>query len=143
MKPGDTTTCVDLDFMEAVRNKLELFQHTEAVDIQNRMKSLFENNYHYEYTVRDDNGKLQALMVIAADDLDYHVGKPCLVVEMACSLIDGVLVDGYRWVLELAKKHNLEWVRYTRTEGYNICCKYKKISPQLTQEKGFVHGKKE
>lgn len=143
MKPGDTTTCVDLDFMEAVRNKLELFQHTEAVDIQKRMKSLFENNYHYEYTVRDDNGKLQALMVIAADDLDYHVGKPCLVVEMACSLIDGVLVDAYRWVLELAKKHNLEWVRYTRTEGYNICCKYKKISPQLTQEKGFVHGKKE
>lgn len=127
MKPGDTTTCVDLDFMEAVRDKLTLFQHTDAVDIQRRMKQLFENNYHYEYTVRNSDGKLQALMVISADDLDYHVGKPCLVVEMACSLSDGLLQGGYRWVLELAKHHGLEWIRYTRTDGDTVTCKYKKI----------------
>ncbi|MGG7954777.1 hypothetical protein PGN61_20955 [Klebsiella aerogenes] len=127
MKPGDTTTCVDLDFMEAVRDKLTLFQHTDAIDIQRRMKQLFENNYHYEYTVRNSDGKLQALMVISADDLDYHVGKPCLVVEMACSLSDGLLQGGYRWVLELAKHHGLEWIRYTRTDGDTVTCKYKKI----------------
>lgn len=126
MKPGDTSHCTDLDFMESVREKLTLFQHTSAADIQRRMKHLFESNYHYEYTVRSDDGKLQALMVIVADDLDYHIGKPCLVVEMACSLAGGALTGGYRWVLELAKRHNLEWIRYTRTDGDTITCKYKK-----------------
>ena len=127
LKPSDATTCADLDFMEAVREKLTLFQHTSAVDIQRRMKQLFESNYRYEYSVRDDKGILKALMVIVADDLDYHVGKPCLVIEMACSLSDGLLGHGYRWVKELAKRHGLEWIRYTRTVGNEINMKYVKI----------------
>lgn len=127
MKPGDTSHCTDLDFMESVRENLTLFQHTSADDIQRRMKFLFESNYHYEYTVRSDDGKLQALMVICADDLDYHIGKPVLVVEMACSLSGGLLTGGYRWVRELARRHGLEWIRYTRTDGDTVTCKYKKL----------------
>lgn len=127
LKLGDATTCGDLDFMASVGERLSLFSHTSAEAIQERMIQLFESNYRYEYTVRDDNGKLQALMVISCDDLDYHVGKPVLVVEMACSLSDGLLTCAYRWVLELAKHHNIEWVRYTRTEGNTITCKYKQL----------------
>lgn len=128
LKVGEPTTCGDLDFMQQVHDNLELFSHKPAEHIQERMIQLFESNHRYEYTARDSNtGKLLALMVITADDNDYHCGDVCLVVEMACSFQPGILSAGYRWVRELAKHHGINWIRYTRTEGNKISMDYKKL----------------
>lgn len=124
---GDPTTCGDLDFMQQVHDNLELFSHKSAEHIQERMIQLFESNHRYEYTVRSDEGKLLALMVIVADDLDLHCGEVCLVVEMACSFKAGALSGAYRWLRELARHHGINWIRYTRTDGNRITMDYKKI----------------
>lgn len=126
---GKPTTCGDLDFMQSVVNSLPLFSHQTAEHLQSNMIRLFESNHRYEYTVRDDNGKLLALMVITADDYDCQCGDVCLVVEMACSFKPGALNEAYRWVRSLARQHGINWIRYTRTDGYKITMDYKKIKP--------------
>lgn len=126
-KLGETTTCADLDFMKQVHSELLLFSHRSPEIIQRDMIQLFEGNNRYEYSVRDDAGRLLALMVITADDYDYHIGEKCLVVEMACSFETGALSAAYRWIKQIARDEGFSWIRYTKTDGYTVTMKYKQL----------------
>ena len=65
--------------------------------------------------------------MVIKDDFDYHLGSVCLAVEMACSFCPGALREAYRWLRSLAKHHGIEWIRYTKTEGYKISMYHKRV----------------
>lgn len=125
---GDSTTCADVDFMQQVRDNLELFQnYPSAQAISDAMRNLWESQTRCEYSVRDENGKLKALMIIVKDDFDYHIGQPCLVVEFACSFDKGLLRGAYKWLKTLAKENGLKWILQTRTNGNQINTRYVQV----------------
>lgn len=128
LKVGESTACADLDFCKAVQEMLPIWRHTTAEKMQERMKRLFESNNRFEYVVKDDEGKTQAIMVITCDDDEAHIGANVLVPEMACSLQPGLLVGAYRWLYSLAREHGIEWIKTTKTEDHTITQTYKKLT---------------
>ncbi len=124
---GELTSCVTSDLVQAIQEREPIHQHCSAEEMEKRFKDYFEGLDRYEYTVTSEDGKLLAIMVVIAD-VDMHLGQWCLCPTMAYSLQPGLLFGAYRWLYELAKQHDIEWILRTKTKGYNIFTEYKFIS---------------
>ena len=124
LEVGEPSSCLDLDFMETVYERLPLFKYTSPLEIQDRMKEVFEGNNRYEYSVRADDGKLLALMVFTCDDREAHIGLPVLVAQMSFSLVPGLLTGAYRFFIQTAKDHGIRFVNLPRMEGMQVISKY-------------------
>jgi|GEM_PF-4660335 len=127
LEVGEPSSCLDLDFMEAVHERLPLFKYTSPFEIQDRMKEVFERNNRYEYSVRDDDGKLLALMVFTCDDREAHIGLPVLVAQMSFSLIPGLLTNAYRFLVQTAKDHDIRFINLPRMDGSKIVSNFREI----------------
>ncbi|EEL9457992.1 hypothetical protein FV395_23335 [Salmonella enterica] len=127
--PGEPTRCASLQFMTDARNKLPLYQHTTAEELQARMKADFEKHPRFEYLVTDDAGRDVAIMVIVSDQCDIDLGQPTLQPLIACSLEDGKghLTAAYRWLFDLAKVYGVNWLILTKTEGHRKTFDYRQI----------------
>lgn len=121
---GEPSSCLDLNIMQAVHEQLPLFQYTSPLEIQDRMKEVFEGNNRYEYSVRDDDGTLLALMVFTCDDREAHIGMPVMVAQMSFSLVPGLLARGYRFLFQKAREHGIRFVKLPRMEGMQITSKF-------------------
>ncbi|HDU5574521.1 TPA: hypothetical protein RFV54_001054 [Klebsiella aerogenes] len=117
LKPGDTTLCTPLDFVQSVRESSPLHQHTTAEEMQQRYTEYFESLWRFEYRVIDD-GKLLAMMVITAQDKELETGKTVMFPTIAHSLKPGLLAGGYRWLFQLAKETQPDFIIITKSNGY-------------------------
>lgn len=124
---GETTSCVTESFVKALMKKEVIHQHCSAEAKESHFRAYFEGFTRYEYTVIDDEGELQAIMVII-DHFDCELGQQILCPTMAYSLKPGLLFNAYRWLYELAKHHGIEWIMTTKTDGYIQTVKRKKIN---------------
>ncbi|EHX9244018.1 hypothetical protein K3712_000548 [Escherichia coli] len=118
LMPGDPTLCTPLDFVTAVRKTSPKHQHTTAEQMQERYTIHFESMPRYEYRVLED-GKLIAIMVFTCVDQEVETGGRMFYPTIVQSLKPGVLSGGYRWLFELAKKHNADFVLITKSKGYS------------------------
>ncbi|EDH7741219.1 hypothetical protein CB599_11705 [Salmonella enterica subsp. enterica serovar Adjame] len=117
LKPGDPTLCAPLEFVQAVQQTSPLHQHTTAEQMQRRYTDYFESLYRFEYRVID-NGRLLAMMVITAEDQELETGGIVMFPTIAHSLKPGLLTGGYRWLFQLAKEHQPDFILITKSNGY-------------------------
>lgn len=127
LRSGDATLCVSKPFVAAIVEREPIHQHSSVEAMESRYRAYFEGLDRYEYVVTDEHGELQAIMVVIAD-IDIHLGQWCLLPTMAYSLKPGLLFGAYRWLYEIARKHDIQWILRTKTDGYKISHEYKKIS---------------
>ncbi|ELO4930471.1 hypothetical protein QUR06_000268 [Escherichia coli] len=124
---GSPTNCTDLDFVQAIQEREPIHQHCTDQEMKDRYTQYFEMLERYEYSVRDNDGKLLAIMVVSAD-FDLHLGQLCLVPTMAYSLKAGLLYGAYKWFYSLPRETGIKWIRTSKTKGYEIITKYKEMS---------------
>lgn len=117
---GEPTSCANLEFMTSVRNKLEMFKYYDSDEaMQIKMTEIFTRHDRFEYTVTEGD-KTLAVMAIGFDPCDAHIGQPVIYPIMACSLVDGLLNDAYRWMKQIARDKGIHHMIVTRTVGMDI-----------------------
>lgn len=126
-KAGEPTECVSTAFVEALIEREPIHQHSSVEATESRFRAYFEGLERYEYTVKDSEGNLKAIMVICAD-FDIHLGQMCLVPTMAYSLESGLLFGAYRFLYSLARAVGINWIRKSKTKDYKITVEYKNVS---------------
>lgn len=124
---GDASNCVSASFVAALMEREPIHQHTTAEAKEEAFRRYFEGFTRYEYTVRNDDCELQAIMVII-DQFDCELGQQILCPTMAYSLKPGLLFGAYRWLYELAKHHGIHWIMTTKTHGYTQTVTRKKVN---------------
>lgn len=110
-RKGEPTEGFTEEFAREVYNRCPIFQHRDFTEFFTTTKGFIEGEDRIEYLVKSE-GKVKASMAIIKET-DMHVGE-CMSVLLALSVDNGLLRDGYKVLIKVAKQLGVKFVAYTK-----------------------------
>ncbi|EAN5684234.1 hypothetical protein EI675_20615 [Salmonella enterica] len=114
---GQPTAAAPLYLCQETRERLANWQRLPVEQMQAEIVSEIESNDRYEFLAVDEAGKLRAMLVLYVD-YDPHFGS-VIYTRYAFSAEKQALIQGYKWMKELAKSLNLNGFITTRQIAKN------------------------
>lgn len=108
---GQPTAAAPLYLCQETRERLTNWQRLPVEQMQAEIVNDIQSNNRYEF-LAVDAGKLRAMMVLYVD-YDPHYGR-VIYTRYAFSSEPQALIQGYRWMKQLAKSLNLDGFIITR-----------------------------
>ncbi|EHY6648638.1 hypothetical protein K4M64_004536 [Salmonella enterica] len=116
-KAGEPTLAIPPHLVKLARDNLKIWQYTTLEETQARLKERIEELDRFEYLAIDDAGIIQAMMIITMFPQEDHLGHDILYTKFSFSSDEGLLTNGYRWLIELAKLMKFRFIMTTRQTG--------------------------
>ncbi|EMC1489661.1 hypothetical protein VAA96_004539 [Salmonella enterica] len=116
-RAGEPTESAPYYLCKEAYQSLAIWRFKSLEDMHRRINQEIQDIDRIEYRAIDEDGTIKAMMILQVWENEPHTGFDTLITRFSFSSVNGLLTNGYRFMIKCAKTLKLNMICFSRHEG--------------------------